>query len=55
MPQCTLSRSSSSHTAYHLKSKSSVVVEKVLQLLDEEAGKYYIASVDMLGTSIEDI
>lgn len=54
-PQCTLSQSSPSHAAYYLKSKDSVVVEKVLQLLDNEAGNYHIASVDVLGTSIEDI
>ena len=54
-PQCTLSRSSPTHAAYHLKSKDPVVVEKVLQLLDNEAESYHIASVDVLGTSIEDI
>ena len=54
-PQCTLSQSSPIHAAYHLRSKDSVIVEKVLQLLDSEAGNYRIASVDVLGTSIEDI
>lgn len=54
-PHCTLSHSSPTHAAYHLMSKDSVVVEKVLQLLDSEAGNYHIASVDVLGTSIEDI
>ena len=54
-PQCTLTQSSPIHTAYHLKSKDSAVVEKVLQLLDNEAGNYLITSVDILGTSIEDI
>lgn len=55
VPQCTLSHSSPIHAAYHLKSKDSVVVEKVLQLLDNNAGEFHITSVDVLGTSIEDI
>lgn len=54
-PQCTLSQPSPTLAAYHLKSKDSVVVEKVLQLLQNEAEGYHIASVDILGTSIEDI
>lgn len=40
---------------YHLKSKDSVVVEKVLQLLDDEGQTHNIASCDVLGTTIEDI
>jgi hypothetical protein len=40
---------------YHLKSKDTVVVDQVLQLLDRESEKYSIASYDVLGTSIEDI
>jgi hypothetical protein len=40
---------------YHLKSKDTVVVDRVLQLLDRESGKYSIVSYDVLGTSIEDI
>ncbi|KAJ7655360.1 hypothetical protein B0H17DRAFT_1099089 [Mycena rosella] len=40
---------------YHLKSKDTVVVDRVLQLLDSETEKYDIASYDVLGTSIEDI
>lgn len=54
-PQCTLSQPSPTLAAYHLKSKDSVMVVKVLQLLQNEAGNYHIASVDVLGTSIEDI
>ena len=54
-PQCTLSRPSPIHAAYHLRSKDSAVVEKVLQLLENDAGDYRIAYVDILGTSIEDI
>lgn len=55
VPQCTLSHSSPTHAAYHLKSRDSVMVEKVLQLLDDKAEDYHITSVDILGTSIEDI
>jgi hypothetical protein len=40
---------------YHLKSKDTVIVDKVLQLLDGEAEQYGIVSYDVLGTSIEDI
>ncbi|KAF8555139.1 P-loop containing nucleoside triphosphate hydrolase protein, partial [Imleria badia] len=54
-PQCTLSQSPPVHAGYHLKSKDSVVAEKVLRLLENDAGNYHITSVDVLGTSIEDI
>ncbi|KAF9225247.1 P-loop containing nucleoside triphosphate hydrolase protein [Gyrodon lividus] len=54
-PQCALSQASPTHAAYHLKSKDSVVVEKVLQLLEDEGSQYNIASYDVMGTSIEDI
>ncbi|KAF8435684.1 hypothetical protein L210DRAFT_3452656 [Boletus edulis BED1] len=54
-PRCTVSQSSPTHAAYHLKSKDSMVVEKVLQMLGDEAGDHNITSVDVLGTSIEDI
>lgn len=40
---------------YHLKSKDSTVVEKVLQLLDDEKAHFRVSSYDVLGTSIEDI
>jgi hypothetical protein len=40
---------------YHLKSKDTVVVDRVLRLLDRESGKCSIVSYDVLGTSIEDI
>jgi ABC-type multidrug transport system ATPase subunit len=54
-PQCSMSLSSPSQASYHLKSKDSVVVENVLQLLDKERNALRIASYDVLGTSIEDI
>ncbi|KAG1747606.1 hypothetical protein EDB19DRAFT_1685642 [Suillus lakei] len=54
-PQCSMSLSSPSQASYHLKSKDSVVVEKVLQLLDKERNALHVASYDVLGTSIEDI
>ncbi|KAG1742779.1 uncharacterized protein EDB91DRAFT_297988 [Suillus paluster] len=54
-PQCSMSLASPSQASYHLKSKDSVVVEKVLQLLDKERDALRIASYDVLGTSIEDI
>jgi hypothetical protein len=38
-----------------LKTKNSIIVEKVLQLLDEEKSSFHVASYDVLGTSIEDI
>ncbi|KAG2067404.1 P-loop containing nucleoside triphosphate hydrolase protein [Suillus decipiens] len=54
-PQCSMSLSSPSQASYHLKSKDSVVVERVLQLLDKKRNALRIASYDVLGTSIEDI
>ncbi|KAG1813914.1 uncharacterized protein BJ212DRAFT_1274572 [Suillus subaureus] len=54
-PQCSMSLSSPSQASYHLKSKDPVVVEKVLQLLDQERDALHVASCDVLGTSIEDI
>lgn len=41
--------------AYHLKSRDSIVVERVLGFLDENAGKHRIASYDVQGTSIEEV
>lgn len=40
---------------YHLKSKDPLVVEKVLQLLDDEGNTHNVVSCDVLGTTIEDI
>jgi ABC-type multidrug transport system ATPase subunit len=54
-PQCSMSLSSSSQASYHLKSKDSAVVEKVLQLLDKDRNALHVASYDVFGTSIEDI
>ncbi|KIK34697.1 hypothetical protein CY34DRAFT_621910, partial [Suillus luteus UH-Slu-Lm8-n1] len=50
-PQCSMSLSSPSQASYHLKSKDSMVVENVLQLLDKERNALHIASYDVLGTS----
>jgi hypothetical protein len=38
-----------------LKTKDSAIVEKVLQLLDDEKANFHVVSYDVLGTSIEDI
>ncbi|KAJ7239752.1 hypothetical protein B0H12DRAFT_1204157 [Mycena haematopus] len=54
-PQTHMSLASLHQPLYHLKSKDTVVVDQVLQLLDREAERYGIASYDVLGTSIEDI
>ncbi|KAH7911590.1 P-loop containing nucleoside triphosphate hydrolase protein [Hygrophoropsis aurantiaca] len=54
-PDCSLSFLSSSRVSYHLNSKESTVVEKVLQLLDLERTQLQIATYDIVGTSIEDI
>ncbi|KAG1725891.1 uncharacterized protein EDB91DRAFT_1086964 [Suillus paluster] len=54
-PRCSMSLSAQNQASYHLKSKDSVVVEKVLQLLDKERKTLCIVSYDVLGTSIEDI
>ena len=54
-PHCVMTLSSPSQASYHLKSKDSAVVEKVLQLLEDERKALHIASYDVLGTSIEDI
>jgi len=54
-PHCSMSLSSLSQASYHLKSRDSVVVEKVLQLLDDAREARCIASYDVFGTSIEDI
>jgi hypothetical protein len=54
-PQAHMSLASPHQPSYHLKSKDTVVVDQVLQLLDRETEKYSIASYDVLGTSIENI
>ncbi|KAJ7447207.1 hypothetical protein FB451DRAFT_1343436 [Mycena latifolia] len=54
-PHAHMSLAASYQPLYHLKSKDTVVVDKVLQLLDSETEKYGITSYDVLGTSIEDI
>ncbi|KAJ7508422.1 hypothetical protein B0H11DRAFT_2304369 [Mycena galericulata] len=54
-PRAQMSLASPHQPLYHLKSKDSVVVDKVLQLLDTETARYNITSYDVLGTSIEDI
>jgi hypothetical protein len=50
-----MSSTSPHQVSYHLKTKDSVTVEKVLQLLDDEKGFFHVTSYDVLGTSIEDI
>ncbi|KAF8215745.1 hypothetical protein K438DRAFT_1901600 [Mycena galopus ATCC 62051] len=54
-PHTHMSLASPHQPLYHLKSKDTVVVDQVLQLLDRESEQYSIASYDVLGTSIEDI
>ncbi|KAJ6479217.1 hypothetical protein C8R47DRAFT_1019314, partial [Mycena vitilis] len=54
-PQTHMSQASPHQPLYHLKSKDTVVVDKVLHLLESEMEKYSIASYDVLGTSIEEI
>jgi ATP-binding cassette subfamily A (ABC1) protein 3 len=54
-PLASMSLASPHQPLYHLKSKDTVVVDRVLQLLDTETEKYGITSYDVLGTSIEDI
>jgi ATP-binding cassette, subfamily A (ABC1), member 3 len=54
-PHASISSISTHQASYHLKTKDSVTVEKVLQLLDDEKNTFHVASYDVLGTSIEDI
>ncbi|KAJ7083358.1 hypothetical protein B0H15DRAFT_422992 [Mycena belliarum] len=54
-PLAHMSFGASHQPLYHLKSKDTIVVDRVLQLLDSETEKYGIVSYDVLGTSIEDI
>lgn len=54
-PQAHISATMPYHVLCHLKSKDTVQVEKVLQLVDSEKDRYNIVSYDVLGTTIEDI
>jgi ATP-binding cassette, subfamily A (ABC1), member 3 len=54
-PHTSTSSTSPYQVSYHLKTKDSVIVEKVLQLLDDEKVNFHVLSYDVLGTSIEDI
>ncbi|KAF9260869.1 P-loop containing nucleoside triphosphate hydrolase protein [Marasmius fiardii PR-910] len=54
-PETQLSVVSPRQALYHLRSKDSVVVERVLSLLEERKQELGIASYDVLGTTIEDI
>lgn len=54
-PHVAVSAASPLQVSFHLKTKDSAVVQKVLQLLDDEKTNYNIISYDVLGTSIEDI
>ncbi|KAJ7083365.1 hypothetical protein B0H15DRAFT_785012 [Mycena belliarum] len=54
-PLAHMSFGASHQPLYHLKSKDTNVVDRVLQLLDSETEEYGIISYDVLGTSIEDI
>ena len=54
-PNVSVTSPSPHHTSYHLKSKDSSTVEKVLQLLEMQKNHLGIASYEVLGTSIEDI
>ncbi|THH18622.1 hypothetical protein EW146_g2403 [Bondarzewia mesenterica] len=54
-PSTSTSSSSPSQISYHLKSKDSITVVKVLQLLELERDTFGIASFDIQGTTIEDI
>ncbi|KII94244.1 hypothetical protein PLICRDRAFT_132803 [Plicaturopsis crispa FD-325 SS-3] len=54
-PLTTVATVSPQEYVYHLRSKDSAMVQRVLQLLDDERAAYNILSYDVLGTSIEDI
>ncbi|KAJ7606783.1 hypothetical protein FB45DRAFT_847352 [Roridomyces roridus] len=54
-PQTHISLASPHQPLYHLKSKDTEVVNRVLQMLEADMNKYNIVSYDVLGTSIEDI
>jgi ATP-binding cassette subfamily A (ABC1) protein 3 len=54
-PDVCVTSTTHRQACYHLKSKDSATVEKVLQLLDAEREQFRISTYDVLGTSIEDI
>ncbi|KAI0069551.1 P-loop containing nucleoside triphosphate hydrolase protein, partial [Panus rudis PR-1116 ss-1] len=54
-PETWTSSSSPVQVFYHLRSKDTAIVQRVLQLIEDERTKYNIASYSVLGTSIEDI
>ncbi|KAI3622160.1 nod factor export atp-binding protein i [Moniliophthora roreri] len=54
-PRTHISVTSTHQASYHLKAKDPVVVEKVLQMLEENKRKFALTSYDVLGTTIEDI
>ncbi|EEB89841.1 hypothetical protein MPER_12022, partial [Moniliophthora perniciosa FA553] len=54
-PRAHVSVTSAHQASYHLKAKDPVVVEKVLQMLEENKRKFDLTSYDVLGTTIEDI
>jgi ATP-binding cassette, subfamily A (ABC1), member 3 len=54
-PHASMSSTSPQLISYHLKTKDLVIVEKVLQLLDDQKVSLHVTSYDVLGTSIEDI
>jgi ATP-binding cassette, subfamily A (ABC1), member 3 len=55
VPQAHASVPSPQQISYHLKTRDTVIVGNVLQLLDREKATYGITSYDVLGTSMEDI
>lgn len=54
-PQAYMSEASQNLASYHLETKDSVVVERILQLLDDHGSSFRVASYDVLGASIEDV
>ncbi|KAG7099993.1 hypothetical protein E1B28_001784 [Marasmius oreades] len=54
-PETQLSVVTPRQAQYHLRSKDSDVVEKVLSLLDQRRQEFSVVSYDVLGTTIEDI
>lgn len=54
-PHTYTSSASPNQVSYHLKEKDSTVVQRALQMVEDEREAYSIASYSVLGTSIEDI
>lgn len=54
-PHTSVSSSSPHQTSYHLKEKDPAIVQKVLQVVEDEREAHFVASYSVLGTSIEDI